>query len=58
MTTHWTAAVVMLWFCVGWPGLLFWIGLNIGRHGFRHALTSLLVWIGGNKWDTETTNNG
>jgi len=48
----------MLWFCVGWPGLLFWIGLNIGRYGFRHALTSLLLWIGGNKWDTETTHNG
>ena len=44
---HLLAPVVMLWFCVGWPGIWLAFGVLVGRHGFRHAVYLILVKIFG-----------
>jgi len=44
---HLLAPVVMLWFCAGWPGLCLAFGVLVGRHGFRRAVTLILLKVFG-----------
>ena len=41
------ANLLLTWLCLGWPALLFGLGVLVGRHGFKHGLTLLLTKIFG-----------
>jgi len=41
------ANLFLLWLCVLQPALALGFGVLIGRHGFKHALTLILVKIFG-----------
>lgn len=41
------ANLILAWLCVLQPALMFAFGVLVGRHGFKHALTRVLVKIFG-----------
>lgn len=41
------ANLILLWLCLLQPALLFAAGVLVGRHGFKHALTLVLIKIFG-----------
>lgn len=50
MTTAYFTVIVL---CLLQPALAFGLGVLVGRHGFRHALTLILVRIFGQAVDRE-----
>jgi len=41
------ANLILLWLCVLQPALALGFGVLVGRHGFKHALTIILIKIFG-----------
>ncbi len=41
------ANLLLAWLCVLQPALAFAFGILVGRHGFKHALTRVLIKIFG-----------
>ncbi len=41
------ANLILAWLCLLQPALLFAFGVMVGRHGFKHALTIVLIKIFG-----------